>query len=465
MNSDARRSAKARFWVIGGLCLAVIAGMVAAMTVQRQSGAVAKSAVAPAQTLRLMPGKANTLQLSAQLINSLGVRTVQVQSAAPHERLTLSGVLDVDPNRMVRVHSRFAGEVVSIGANAVDEAGGKPAESRPLRPGDRVARGQLLARIWSKDVGEKKSELVSALSMAYLDEAQLRNLMKLGREVIAERQLREAEQKREGDVIEVNRLERTLRSWRLSEEEINLVRAEAKRIHDGDANADVAVDKRWAEVEVRSPFEGTVMEQNIVAGDIVDTNLDLFIIADLSVLSARANVYEEDLSSLDALRPQDRRWAISLKSQFDVPGTPGTFDVIGDVVDSSQHTAAVFGWLDNKDGRLRAGQIISAVVDLPAAVDEVVIPDTALIEEGTQCVVFVASNVSGKEVTRRNVALVSHGQDVAFVRSQPTAEEKAQGCEPLKPGEWVVAAGSILLDGALDGALATAPSERESAKN
>ena len=65
----------------------------------------------------------------------------------------------------------------------------------------------------------------------------------------------------------------------------------------------------------------------------------------------------------------------------------------------------------------------------------------------------------------RNVALVGHGQDVAFVRSQPTAEEQAQGCEPLKPGEWVIAAGGILLDGALDGALATAPSERESAKN
>jgi cobalt-zinc-cadmium efflux system membrane fusion protein len=183
------------------------------------------------------------------------------------------------------------------------------------------------------------------------------------------------------------------------------------------------------------------------------------------VLSARANIYEEDLPALEALRPQERRWTISLKSQIDSPGIPGTFDLIGNIVDPNQHTAAVFGWLDNKDGRLRAGQFITAIVDLPATVGEVVIPDTALIEEGTESVVFVASNVSGKEVTRRNVALVSRGQDVAFVRSQPTAEEKAQGCEPLQPGEWVVAAGSILLDGALDSALATAPSERESVKN
>ncbi|MBI3838149.1 MAG: efflux RND transporter periplasmic adaptor subunit [Planctomycetia bacterium] len=465
MSSKGRRSAQTLLWVFAGLCLIGVVGVMISSTLQRGSSAPASAGVGTPQSLQLMPGKANTLQLSDELINTLGVRTVQVQSAAPHDALNLSGLLDVDPNRMVRVHSRFAGEVVSIGGNLLGEPGAKPAESRLLRPGDRVTRGQLLAVVWSKDVGEKKSDLVNALSMKYLDETQLNSLQQLGKDVIAERQLREASQKYEADIIEVDRLERTLRSWRLSEAEITVVRAEAKKIHAGDVEADMAVDKSWAEVEVRSPFDGTVMEKNIVAGDIVDTNLDLFKIADLSVLSVRANIYEEDLPALEALRPQERHWTISLKSQIDTAGIPATFDLIGNIVDPNQHTAAVFGWLDNKDGRLRAGQFITATVELPAVVGEVVIPDTALIEEGTQCVVFVASDVSGKEVARRRVALASRGQDVAFVRSQPTAEEEAQGCQPLRPGEWVVAEGGILLDGALDSALATAPSERESVEN
>ena len=54
------------------------------------------------------------------------------------------------------------------------------------------------------------------------------------------------------------------------------------------------------------------------------------------------------------------------------------------------------------------------------------------------------------------MALASRGQDVAYVRSEPTPPEQAKGCEALKPGEWVVTAGTIELDGALENALATA---------
>jgi membrane fusion protein, heavy metal efflux system len=333
-----------------------------------------------------------------------------------------------------------------------------------MRVGDLVTKGQLLAVIWSKEVGEKKSDLVNALSSKFLHEAQLSKLKGLESQVIAGKQVREAERDLEQDIIEVDRLERTLRSWRLTETEINVVRAEAEKIHKGDLNSDMEVDRSWAEVEVRCPFDGTVLEKNVVAGDIVDTSLDLFRIVDLSVLAVMANVYEEDLPAIDSLKPEDQRWTIFMKSQSNAPGIPGRFDRIGNIVDPNQHTAAIMGWLDNRDGRLRAGQFITATVDLPASGGEVVIPDAALVQDGSQCVVFVASNASGSEVTRRRVALITRGQDVAYIRSQPTPQEMARHCEPLKPGEWVVTAGTVELDGALDSALATT-SNRDSVQN
>ena len=463
MTIHRRHAAKAFLWVLAGLCVAVFAGVMIASTLRAKSAS--KPAAASEPPLRLVSGTKNTLELSPQLIQTLGVRTVQVQSAGSHERLNLSGSLIFDSNRMVRVHSRFAGEVVSIGTNShPNGTGPRAAEVRPLRLNDRVKKGQLLAVIWSKDVGEKKSDLVNAHSKLYLDKAQLKSLTMLGKDVVAMKQVREAEREVESDIIEVDRVERTLRSWRLTEAEIQVVRAEAEKIHKGDLAADMEVDKSWAEVEVRCPFDGTVLEKNIVAGDIVDTSLDLFKIADLSVLGVMANVYEEDLPALEALGPNDRRWTISLKSQVNSPVIPGTFELIVNIVDPNQHTAAVMGWLDNPDERLRAGQFITATVDLPAAAGEVVIPDTAVIEDGTQCVVFVAADSEGHAVTRRSVALVSRGSDVVFVRSTPTPEEKAKGCEPLNPGEWVVSTGSIELDGALDSALATLPA-RDSVKN
>jgi cobalt-zinc-cadmium efflux system membrane fusion protein len=455
MKYRARLSGKVLFWVLAAVGVTAFVAAMVASTLTPNRGAVAKSENPP--SLRLLPGSNNTLELSRELVNSLGVRTVQVQSAASHDRLDLSGSLILDSNRMAVVHSRFAGEVVLIGTTQPTGPDGKAAAARPLRLGDPVTKGQLLAVIWSKDVGGEKSDLVDALSKLYMDEAQLKSIRPLGKDVLPQREVRKAEREREADINDVNRHERTLRSWRLTEEEIDVVRAEAKKIHEGKVDSDIAIDKSWAEVEVRSPFDGIILEKNIVPGAIVDTNLDLFKIADLTVLGVMANVYEEDLPALESLKPDDRRWTVVLKSQINSAGIPGKFDLIVNIVDPMQHTAAVMGWLDNQDLRLRIGQFITATVDLPAAAGEVVLPDTALVQDGSQCVVFVASDESGREVTRRNVALISRGQDMAYLRAQPTPEEKAKGCLPLKPGEWVVASGCIELDGALENALATAP--------
>src|SRR5207253_2236798 len=101
------------------------------------------------------------------------------------------------------------------------------------------------------------------------------------------------------------------------------------------------------------------------------------------------------------------------------------------------------------------GQFITADVSLPAAPDEVAIPDAALIEEGLQSTVFVASDESGRQITRRKVAVVRRGDDMVFIRSEPTRAQQAAGCGPLRIGEWVVVSGAIELAGALDNELAS----------
>ena len=72
------------------------------------------------------------------------------------------------------------------------------------------------------------------------------------------------------------------------------------------------------------------------------------------------------------------------------PGISGTFDLISNIIDPKKHTAALMGWLDNADGRLRVGQFITATVDLPTANDEVAIPESAVLDEGPGSIVFVS---------------------------------------------------------------------------
>src|SRR5262249_1131632 len=128
----------------------------------------------------------------------------------------------------------------------------------------------------------------------------------------SERSLREAERSVEVKRIAVAKAERTLRSWALPPEDIQEVVDEAERIHKGGSREGVQ-DEKWATVAVISPIDGTIVEKNVVEGDLVNADADLFKIADLSVLTAWARIYEEDLPYLHNM-PKPISWTLTLNS-------------------------------------------------------------------------------------------------------------------------------------------------------
>src|SRR5262249_56202379 len=118
----------------------------------------------------------------------------------------------------------------------------------------------------------------------------------------------------ECDIIAVDKAERTLHSWQVSEAEIAALRAEAIKIHERNVRQDAKLNANWARVEVRAFVDGTIMEKNVAVGDYVSNELDLFKIADLSRMDVMAYAYEEDVPVLERL-PADRRdWTIYLKA-------------------------------------------------------------------------------------------------------------------------------------------------------
>ncbi|HTU25984.1 MAG TPA: efflux RND transporter periplasmic adaptor subunit [Pirellulales bacterium] len=406
--------------------------------------------------VKLVKGDSDTLTLTPAMVKSFRLRTTEVKASTSRAELVLFGSLFIDPTRTMRSHSRFPGEVVAIGKinpsaaeAAASAAAGETVESRPLRVGDFVHKGDLLAIIWSKDVGEKKSDLVDALSKMYLDRDQLARLKGLEPGIVEMKKIHEAEHNFETDQIAVDRIERTLRSWRMPESDIAEVRGEAEKIHRDQTTHAATVDKTWAEVDVTAPFDAVILERNVTTGDIVDSDLNLFILADLTTLGVSANAYEEDLPALEAIRPDERNWKIQVKADSRPP-IPGKFDTIGQIISPTEHTAPVIGWVSNPDNSLRAGQFITATIELPPSEDEVEIPRTALIDEGTRSVVFVAKDETGTTVSLRQVAVARPGHDKIFLRCQPTPHELSLGCQPLRAGEWVVSSGTVELASALE---------------
>lgn len=467
------------------LLLAVLALVMAATTIRavptvrswwiHHRGVAEPSTVTATKPLRvtLAAEEMDALNVPKEVVENLGLRFTQVRTAPEIESLRLAGTLTLSADQMVHVNARFSGEVVEIGecdnsgtetglvsvANQSLQGSTSPSPRRPLRFGDQVKRGQLLAVIWSKDLGEKKSELVEHLSRLHLNQTNLKRLESLlAKGSVSERGVREAEQSVEVELIAVSRAERTLRSWKIATEEIRAIRQEAEKIRDAQPNREShnMVDT-WARVEVRAPSNGTIVEKNITVGDQVASDLNIFTIADLQRIDVLAHAYEEELPDLERLPAEQRHWNVTLKSDPLAPPLKGSFDRIGTIIDPAQHTALVMGWVDNSDGRLRVGQFITAHINLPAPADEVAVPIGAIIDQEGKSFVFVRSASDTNRFVRRKV-FPSHRRDglVCISCERHSAARPDNDCVPLKSGEWVVAVGGVELAAELDSLKAAA---------
>lgn len=404
----------------------------------------------------LVSSRRAALRIPPDVVKALGIATAAVAVPEHARSLVLSGSLALDTNRLAHVHTRFQGEVVELGTIADPARGtnGGHAATRPLRFGDAVEKGEILAVLWSSDLGEKKSEYVDSLSKLRLENETLDRLETLFKDQsVPERNVREARRNVESARIAVARVERTLRSWRLTDAEIADIRQEAEAVQGQGPRRDPNREKSWARVELRAPLAGTILEVNLAVGDIVATDTDLFKIADMRMLRAWAYVYEEDLPTLLGL-PRPIHWTIRLKADPQAAPIAGVVENIGDLIDPSQHTALVVGQVENPDGRMRAGQFITAEVKLPADPNEVEIPIAALVEDGQESIVFIQPDPAQPVYAMRRVAVAHRSGNSAHLRGgrslgqDGTASGKA---DPLQPGERVVVSGAVELRAALAG--------------
>ncbi len=390
----------------------------------------------------------DSIELSPRVVKLGGIEVARVTRPTRPRNLELRGSLAFDSNRLVTVSARFPGEVVEVATidEPVVQSPGNPTPpiKRPLSYTDRVTKGQRLAILRSKDLGEKKSELVDALARLKLDEvtlSRLKTLVESGAGM--ERSVREAERTVDVGLLAARTAERTLRSWAISEEEINRLKAEAQRVNLRDSG-EKRSETDWARVEVIAPMDGRIEEKNITVGDLVDTNAELFKIVDMSVMSVWLHAYEEDL-------PYLRQLVRPIRIELRLPANPnlgvleGTIDRIGDIIDPNEHMALLIGSVKNEDGVLQAGQFVSATIHLRNEPNIVEIPATALVDEDSDCYIFVQPDPKVPRFQCRKVLEVRRQHDVVYVRSQLSEDQRQKGLQELHADELVVSRGALEL--------------------
>jgi cobalt-zinc-cadmium efflux system membrane fusion protein len=433
----------------------------------------------------LVSGSPHTVELTEEVTTSLGIHRgdkdaiAVAQPPTQMRPLVLPGSTAFDPSRLFRVRARFAPcHVVQIAQVAVRDRKNGQTQFRELRQGDQVSEGDLLGVFYSVDVGSKKNDLLQALVQLELDQD---ILDKYEENQYAVPRVTYLTQRRalQGDRTEINRALSNLKVWDIPQDEIDALHTEAKKIHadkdawfqtpegrwvkgenlSKDGKHDPTRQKRedpWGRVTLRAPCGGVIVEKNLHVDElVVDNTVNLFQIADVSRLLVKVHCPEDELPILEALRDDQMRWTVRTVGTTSSTGLSGTIDEIGYIIDPNQHTAIIKGYVDNPGHRIRAGQFVTATVDIPPPDDVVEIPVDALVEDGKQSLVFVQPDAVKRQFTMRRVHVTHRFDRTVFVRKTPipkdeqlTEAEKEEGLlaqEPVRPGERVLTAGSVEL--------------------
>ncbi len=420
-----------------------------------------------ASAVKLVEGKANSLLVPEDVQKSLGIRkgyALQVAVAELPTRkrpLVMPGSTALDPARLIRVRVRFApAEVMEIGK--IDDPHASPGNVPPLRralqAGDPVKKGDLLAVLYSVDLGNKKNDLFDALSQLRLDEEVLKRAEAYSA-AVPEVFLLNAKRNVQADLNAVARAENTLKTWAIPEEEIQAVRDEVKNYTSDQERRAKEKErlKQWARVDLKAPEDGYIIEQNVALHEtVVDNTTNLFQIAKVDPLIVLAAVPEDDLPALQELKDQTHNhigWTV------ETVGTglmEGFVDDIGYLIDPNQHTAVVRGHIPNPNGLLRAGQFVTATVKLLPPKNVVEVPIGALVEDGKASIVFVQPDPKEPIFTMRRVEVTNRFERTAYVRSAPAtkkdeerlARESGQASLPVEPlgeGQRVLTTGALEL--------------------
>jgi cobalt-zinc-cadmium efflux system membrane fusion protein len=435
-------------------------------------------------SITLVPGQAHTVKVPAEVCASLGIRkgdrdaVAVAREPAMMRPLVLPGSTALDPTRLARVRARFApARVVQIAQVWDHSPKTGETEFRELRQGDAVSKGDLLGVFYSVDVGSKKNDLLDALVQLELDQKIL-DEAKRHAEAVPGVFLITYERAVQGDRNAINRALNNLKLWDIPQDEIDALHAEARKISAdknawfktpegrwvkgekqakaGTAGPGKEAENPWGRVTLRAPFDGVVVERNLHVDEmVVDNTVNLFQIADVSRLLVVASCPEDELPTLEALRRGERRWTVRTVGAASGTGLPGTIDEIGYVIDPNQHTAVIKGYVDNPGRKIRAGQFVTATVNIPPPDDVVEIPTDALVDDGLQSLVFVQPDAGAHRFTMRRVQVTHRFEGTVFLRSTPipqqerlTAQEAEEGLlpkEPLRPGERVLLSGSVEL--------------------
>lgn len=363
---------------------------------------------------------------SKEAAEKLGIDVAPVWEAAMTETISASGEVSFVATRVARLAARVPGTAWRV----------------TMQIGDPVKAGDLLAVIDAAEVGKAKAELLQALVQVRLKTQALANLKNAP---VPERQKREAEAARRDAEVRLLSAEQALVNLGLQVKSAEFGKLEvddiAKQLQRLGLTRELSKISAEADLPgtllpVRAPLDGVVMQVDVIAGEVVDSEDVLFVVADARQMWVNLNVPATDarwvqIGQVARFRPD------GIKVEF-----AGQVDWIGTSADETTRTIPVRVIMPNADGKLRASALGVGRIVLREEPHAITVPNEAVQKVGGCEVVFVRD----KDFLKPNGPKVFHARMVRTGAKDATNTEVIVG---VALGEVVATKGSTLLAGEL----------------
>lgn len=414
-NVDPTHSAKASSLARSGLLLllGIVVGAGAVWFMTRSPGAVSNSEHAEPD---LPPGQ---VQMAEAALRNANVQYADVELRRLAMTLQVTGIVGPDEARVAHVRALARGVVERVHVTL----GTRVTAGQPLLTYDNVELGQLAGEYLVERAALRQAETDREVKRTSLARAE--SLITI--EAISQRELdvrraefRSAEAAVASAEARASKVEEQLHRFGLSDPEVRALSPEANEAPHRAASHSV----------LRAPFTGVVTKLDVAAGEVVETDRELFTVADMSTVWVLADVYEKDLSKV---QPAGE---VSVKVDAYPDRTfNGRVEHVSDLIDPATRSAKVRCVVDNRDGALKLDMF--ATVALPSAESKqaLVVPADAIQQVDDQAVAFVRLEATRFE--RRDVQVGLRSGNLVEILGG------------LERGQTVVGKGSFYLKTAL----------------
>lgn len=300
------------------------------------------------------------------------------QPVPPERPVELAAVevTRMKPRRLADV-VRLSGSVAPLNQTALKSEVAARLVEVPVREGQSVRRGDVLARFDTVELTARLNEKLSNLEGA---KAQL---------VLAEKTRSKNLALRQKDIVAETSLDQAQSSFQFQQAQVAALAAQVELAR-----------KSLRDAVVLSPIDGMVAQRSVNPGDYLAVNAAMFVVVDLSRVEIEATVPADDVARL---RPGQ---TVALRVEgFGDRNFPGRMARINPMTRAGSRAIPVYVDVENADGALRGGMFASGDALVAETDGAFAIPPVAVRHDdrGDFVLVIAGERLERRDVTRRGL--------------------------------------------------------------